>query len=148
MDDFSVLVPADQVHISFFARRKNEWDRGDGFKASYLGVNEKPTGIFVSITWSRKIVLISSLELWIARSDHVVELPTSLSVLGRSYPVRENMPRISNRLSGVCLATNILLAIVCQGHCTPQPCAGQRERKSAGAKTFKIYHDCRDVACS
>ena len=47
MDDFSVLVPADQVHISFFARRKNEWDRGDGFKASYLGVNEKPTGIFV-----------------------------------------------------------------------------------------------------
>ena len=47
MEDFSVLVPADQVHISFVARGKSEWDRGDGFKASYLGVKEKPTGIFL-----------------------------------------------------------------------------------------------------
>ena len=55
MEDFSVLVPADQVHISFFARGKYEWGRGDGFKASYLGVKEKPTGIFLLI-WLCNVV--------------------------------------------------------------------------------------------
>ncbi|XP_067024678.1 uncharacterized protein [Acropora muricata] len=54
MEDFSVLVPADQVHISFFARRKNEWDRGDGFKAWYLGVNEEPTEISL-LSWNLSV---------------------------------------------------------------------------------------------
>ena len=31
---------------------------------------------------------------------------------------------------------------------TPQLSAGQMERKSAGAKTFKINHDCNGAACS
>ena len=44
LGNVSLLIPDSQVYIRFFTRGSYEWGRGDGFKAWYFGLNDKPTG--------------------------------------------------------------------------------------------------------